>query len=135
MHGCDIKDLKSDFAEKIIDGLHTKSFKYNDGSSGRTHFGIIAQDLEKLLEELGISLTDFAPLVKDYPDKEVEIGKDDNGEPIIELQKDYGAEPTYNVRYEEFIMILVKYCQDLKKAHKDLENRIEVLERKMEIQK
>lgn len=131
----DIKDLKSDFAEKIIDGLHTKSFKYNDGSSGRTHFGIIAQDLEKLLEELGISLTDFAPLVKDYPDKEVEIGKDDNGEPIIELQKDYGAEPTYNVRYEEFIMILVKYCQDLKKAHKDLENRIEVLERKMEIQK
>ena len=123
----DIKDLESEFVEKIIDGLSAKSFKYNDGNSGRTHFGIIAQDLEKLLEELGISSVDFAPLVKDYPDKEAKIGKDDKNNPITELQKDYDAQPIYNVRYEEFIMILVKYCQDLKKSIKDLQKDIENL--------
>lgn len=127
----DIKDLESEFVEKIIDGLSAKSFKYNDGNSGRTHFGIIAQDLEKLLEELGISSVDFAPLVKDYTDKEINIGKDTEGNPITELQKDYDAQPIYNVRYEEFIMILVKYCQDLKKSIKDLQKDIESLKDKL----
>lgn len=127
----DIKDLESEFVGKIIDGLSAKSFKYNDGNSGRTHFGIIAQDLEKLLEELGISSVDFAPLVKDYTDKEINIGKDTEGNPITELQKDYDAQPIYNVRYEEFIMILVKYCQDLKKSIKDLQKDIESLKDKL----
>ena len=33
---------------------------------------------------------------------------------IKKLEKDYDGEPTYNVRYEEFIMLIVKYCQELK---------------------
>ena len=131
----DIKDLESEFAEKIIDGLLAKSFKYNDGDSGRTHFGIIAQDLEELLDELGITSTDFAPLVKEWKDKEVEIGKDEDGKPIVELQKDYDAEPTYNVRYEEFIMILVKYCQDLKKKDTLLNGKMQELQQENEMLK
>lgn len=134
----DIEEISDDFSEKIVDGLIPSSFKFNDGSSGRTHFGIIAQDLEKLLESLGISTTDFAPLVKEYPNKEVEIENpdyDENDESsekyIKKLEKDYDAEPIYNVRYEEFIMILVKYCQGLKKKDLDLEQRISELEEKV----
>ena len=134
----DIEEITDEFSEKIVDGLIPSSFKFNDGSSGRTHFGIIAQDLEKLLESLGISTTDFAPLVKEYPDKEVEIENpdyDENDEKsqkyIKKLEKDYDAEPIYNVRYEEFIMILVKYCQGLKKKDLDLEKRLSELEEKV----
>lgn len=134
----DIEEISDDFSKAIIDGLIPSSFKFNDGSSGRTHFGIIAQDLEKLLELLGISTTDFAPLVKEYPDKEVEIENpdydenDENSQKYInKLEKDYDAEPIYNVRYEEFIMILVKYCQCLKKKDLDLEKRLSELEEKV----
>lgn len=134
----DIKEISDEFSEKVVDGLIPSSFKFNDGSSGRTHFGIIAQDLEKLLESLGISTTDFAPLVKEYPDKEVEIENpdydenDENSQKYIKkLEKDYDAEPIYNVRYEEFIMILVKYCQCLKKKDFELEKRISELEEKV----
>lgn len=116
-----INDVDGEFVKKIIEGLAPKSFKFNDGTSGRTHFGIIAQDLEELLESLGISNMDFAPLVKEYPDKEVEIENPDYDEDdessqkyIKKLEKDYDGEPTYNVRYEEFIMLIVKYCQELK---------------------
>lgn len=134
----DIEEISDDFSEKIVDGLIPSSFKFNDGSSGRTHFGIIAQDLEKLLESLGISNTDFAPLVKEYPDKEVEIENpdydetDENSQKYIKkLEKDYDAEPIYNVRYEEFIMILVKYCQGLKKKDLGLEKRMSELEERL----
>lgn len=134
----DIKEISDEFSEKVVDGLIPSSFKFNDGSSGRTHFGIIAQDLEKLLESLGISNTDFAPLVKEYPDKEVEIENpdydenDENSQKYIKkLEKDYDAEPIYNVRYEEFIMILVKYCQGLKKKDLELEQRMSELEEKV----
>lgn len=134
----DFEEITDEFSEKIVDGLIPSSFKFNDGSSGRTHFGIIAQDLEKLLEALGISTTDFAPLVKEYPDKEVEIENpdyDENDEKsqkyIKKLEKDYDAEPIYNVRYEEFIMILVKYCQGLKKKDLELEKRLSELEEKV----
>ncbi len=129
----DIEDMQSDIIEKIIDGLLPKSFKFNDGSSGRTHYGIIAQELEELLVELGIDADSFAPLVKEYPDKSVKVGEDDEGKAIYELQKDYDAEPTYNVRYEEFIMILVKYCQDIKKRNLKIQENLNNIEKRLEL--
>ena len=36
---------------------------------------------------------------------------------------DKTQEPTYHVRYEEFIMILVQYCQNLKKKNTNLEDK------------
>jgi len=120
----DIKDISYEFAEKIINGLKPSSFKFNDGTSGRTHYGIIAQDLEELLIDNGIDADYFAPLVKDYSDKAVRMEDDEDGNPQYELQKDYDAEPMYNVRYEEFIMILARYCQGLYEEIKELKEKI-----------
>lgn len=119
----DITNLSDEIVEKIVDGLIPKSFKFNDGDSGRTHYGIIAQELEELLISIGIDPNDFAPLVKVWEDKIVKterniIGKDGKLQTITEetIEKDTDKEPTYHVRYEEFIMILVQYCQKLKKT-------------------
>jgi len=126
----DITNLSDEIVEKIVDGLIPKSFKFNDGDSGRTHYGIIAQELEELLISIGIDPNDFAPLVKVWEDKLVKterniIGKDGNPQTIIEttIEKDTDKEPTYHIRYEEFIMILVQYCQNLKKKNTDLEDK------------
>ena len=53
------------------------------------------------------------------------IGKDGKLQTITEetIEKDTDKEPTYHVRYEEFIMILVQYCQNLKKKNTDLEDK------------
>ena len=126
----DITNLSDEIVEKIVDGLIPKSFKFNDGDSGRTHYGIIAQELEDLLISIGIDPNDFAPLVKVWEDKIVKterniIGKDGKLQTITEetIEKDTDKEPTYHVRYEEFIMILVQYCQNLKKKNTDLEDK------------
>lgn len=126
----DITNLSDEIVEKIVDGLIPKSFKFNDGDSGRTHYGIIAQELEELLISIGIDPNDFAPLVKVWEDKIVKterniIGKDGKLQTITEetIEKDTDKEPTYHVRYEEFIMILVQYCQNLKKKNTDLEDK------------
>lgn len=134
----DITNLSDEIVEKIVDGLIPKSFKFNDGDSGRTHYGIIAQELEDLLISIGIDPNDFAPLVKVWEDKIVKterniIGKDGKFQTITEetIEKDTDKEPTYHVRYEEFIMILVQYCQNLKKKNTDLEDKYNELTSKV----
>ena len=127
----DISNLSDEIVEKLVDGLIPKSFKFNDGDSGRTHYGIIAQELEELLISIGIDPNDFAPLVKVWEDKIIKtehsvIGKDGKLQTIIEdtVEKDTDKEPTYHIRYEEFIMILVQYCQNLKKNINDMQTQL-----------
>lgn len=79
---------------------------------------------------LNIDPNDFAPLVKVWNDKIVKeqktiINEDDQEETVtMETQEiDKTKDPTYHVRYEEFVMILVKYCQNLKKKYMALEDK------------
>ena len=53
-------DLGLDFVNK----LKPKKYKLNDGQSGRTHYGLISQDVETLLGEISKSTTDFAGFIK-----------------------------------------------------------------------
>lgn len=122
----DFKDITQEFAGQVIDGLNPTSFRYKDGDSGRTHYGMVAQDIEKLLKELGIDSKDFAPLVKEYPKKEVE-----NEDGSISLETDYEAEPEYFLRYEGFIGLIIKYIQGLKKENTELNNKISQMESKI----
>src|SRR5699024_4651548 len=72
------KDIKSsDLGLNFVDQLNPVTFKYKKGE--RTHYGLIAQEVEKIVNEMGIDTTDFAV-----------ITKDDNG---------------YGMRYEELIPI------------------------------
>ena len=102
-----IADMSEQYANAIIDDALPKTYMMLNNESGRTHAGMIAQDLEEQLSKNGMSSKDFAGFIK-Y-EKE-----DANGVPINE----YG----YGIRYEEYIAPLIKYSQCLKR---DLKQEIE----------
>lgn len=102
-----ISNMSEQYANAIIDDALPKTYMMLNNESGRTHAGMIAQDLEEQLSKNGMSSKDFAGFIK-Y-EKE-----DTNGVPTSE----YG----YGIRYEEYIAPLIKYSQCLKR---DLKQEIE----------
>lgn len=117
----DIKKIDEELAEKFIDGLTPSSYSFKDNSYNKTHTGFIAQDVEKLLIDMGLKLTDFAGLVKTPKN----IDNDpDNFE---------GADENYDysLRYDDFIAPLVAYCQNLKKQNTELENKLNKIYEKL----
>ena len=93
--------------DAIFDALKPASFKYKDGTSGRTHTGFISQDIEDALAVCGLTSTDFATFIKSpLEDKEGHI-----------IEGEY----RYGVRYEELIALCVAQIQALKKRVSELE--------------
>ena len=97
------KDIQYGLSEydALFDAIKPVTFRYIDGTSGRTHMGIIAQDLEESLNELGISTQDCAAFVKAESDNPDMPGYE------------------YAVRYGEFIPLLIYQVQKIKEALKD----------------
>lgn len=110
-----INDLDSEISKEFIMGLKPSSFKYNESESDRTHFGLIAQDVEETLKEIGLTTKDFAGLVI-----ENEKSEDDEEE-----------NKTYALRYEEFIAPLIKTVQTQQKKIYDLERKLSELEHRL----
>lgn len=135
-----INIINSNNAKKIINGLLPKTYKFNDGTSGRTHYGLIAQDIEQLLIELGIDTKDFAAFIKSPKINEYEVDKvDENGDIILDgngnSQKEIKyevieGEYDYSLRYEEFIAPLIKVVQEHEKEIEELKNKNTELENK-----
>jgi hypothetical protein len=66
-----VSDVPGDAAERLARALQTKEFEYKDGNDyddGRTHFGVMAQDLER--DPLGRKL----------------VGQDDDGNKTVDYQ-------------------------------------------------
>ena len=84
---------------QLFDKLNPVTYKFNDGH--RTHVGLIAQEVEQALTEVGIDSEDFAGFVKDT--------------------KTDGSN-SYGLRYDEFISILIKEVQSLKQEVERLKN-------------
>lgn len=129
-----INAVDAELASKIIMGLNPVSFKFIDGTSDRTHYGLIAQEVEELVNGLGIDNKDFAALIKSKKTvRKVEkkpIGKDENGE--TKYIEEYVDEPVegeyvYGLRYDEFTAILVKMCQILQKEVNELKSEVAAL--------
>lgn len=135
-----INIINSNNAKKIINGLLPKTYKFDDGTSGRTHYGLIAQDVEQLLIELGIDTKDFAAFIKSPKINEYEVDKvDENGNIILNengnSQKEIKyevieGEYDYSLRYEEFISPLIKVVQEHEKEIEELKNKNTELENK-----
>lgn len=89
--------------DAFFDRLRPTPYKYNDGTSGRTHLGLISQDVEEALAEAGLTDMDFAGFVK---------GRNADG--------DY----TYSLRYEEFIALLIYRIQHQDARIKELEESL-----------
>lgn len=119
-------------------GLNPVSYKFNNGSSNRLHHGMIAQDVEELLESLGIRSQDFAAFVKYEKMKTIETVKeiekeDGSREKYTEREEapvldEYGN-PVYGygLRYEEFIAPIISALQSSIREIEDLKLAVEVL--------
>lgn len=106
----DILELDPETNRKFIAGLKPVSYKFINNTSERTHYGLIAQDVEDLLNEIGINPTDFAGFIKSP--------KLDEDGVVIE------GEYIYGLRYDEFIAPLIKMCQNLQNEVNELKIRL-----------
>lgn len=128
----DIGELDEELSYKFIMALVPSSFKYKDGESGRIHYGLIAQDVEKVLASLGLSNKDFGGIVIEKLTKEVEVETvNDDGETVVEKHLEETGEIKYDLRYEEFIAPLIKTVQMQQKTIENLEERLSKLENKL----
>ena len=84
----------------LFDALRPTPYKLNDGTSGRTHLGLIAQDVEEAMMSCGISTLSFAGLIKSY-----------TGD----------GNYRYAIRYDEIIAMLIYEVQQLKSRVATLE--------------
>lgn len=114
---------------QLILGLKPVVFKRKGGESGRPHHGIIAQDFEKLMEDLG--LHDHAAFIKSPKTKEIETIKEDGSKEI--KTQEIPGEYMYGIRYEEFISDLIRFCQLLKDENSRQQKKIEDLEKRIKI--
>ena len=91
-----LKESISDSALGLnfLNELRPVQFKFKDKT--RRHYGLLAQEVEQVLSDSGISTTDFAPLIHD------------------------GDSDRYGMRYSEFTSILIKAIQELSKEVEEL---------------
>lgn len=98
----------------FIDKLEPKQYKFIQGTSGRTHYGLISQEVEQVIADLGISSQDFAGFAKEQI--------------LDEDEQSVEGEYNYYLAYTEFIAPLIKVVQELSAQNKALTQRIEALE-------
>lgn len=98
----------------LFDKLNPVSYKYNNGTSGRTHLGLIAQEVEQSIQEVGLTDKECAILVKDpVYEKMNEDGSYDETSEVI----DYN----YSIRYNELIPLLIGKIKELESKINKLE--------------
>lgn len=118
-----IKELDQRYKELFLK-LTPVSFTFKDGTSGRTHIGFVAQDVEEAMDELGLSSLEFAGFCKDQMREQT---KDENGDMIeVPLYNEDGTPKyIYSLRYEEFIGIITGVVQDLYADVKELKKLLQ----------
>lgn len=100
-----INQFNDEFVKEFIMGLLPVSYTFKDGESGRTHYGLIAQDLEDLMSSLDMDSKDFAGFIRN---PKIETEYIPGGEiKTREIEGKY----TYALRYEEFISPLIRMAQ------------------------
>ena len=138
------KDIESlnDNSREFIMNLNPVSYKFINGDSGRTHYGLIAQDVEETMNKLNMTAFDFAGFCKDqkyetYEEEIVEtreVEKEDGTTETVEekrteeKQRPIEGEYRYGLRYEEFIAPLIKTVQLQQKELEEKDKRINDLE-------
>lgn len=104
--------------EELFNRLNPVTYKFINGTSNRTHYGFISQDVEESLNELGLEGIDFAGFCKDVrvDDDGIEI-LDENGKNIYD----------YSLRYSEFIALNTYMIQKLQAEIAELKATIDEL--------
>ena len=100
-------DLGLDFVKR----LSPKSYIFNGKT--RTHYGLIAQDVETVLSDINKPTSGFAGFIKDDISEEQD-----------------GSQYRYGLRYTEFVAPLIKAIKEQQTIIEDLQARITALESK-----
>ena len=95
--------------EKLFDMLLPVTYKYNYGTSNRTHSGFIAQDVASAIEKSGLTTQDFAAYIET---------EDEKGDTVRAI------------RYEEFVAINTWQIQKLKARVAELEKLVAAINSK-----
>jgi len=98
-------DLGLDFVKR----LSPKSYIFNGKT--RTHYGLIAQDVETVLSDINKATSGFAGFIKDDISEEQD-----------------GSQYRYGLRYTEFVAPLIKAIKEQQTIIEDLQARITKLE-------
>jgi hypothetical protein len=105
--------------DKVFDTLRPASYKYNNGTSDRTHLGFIAQDIQESISQAELADKDCAIVVIDGDGFDKTLGK------VVDEEK-----TSYYVRYGELHALEVRQIQLLKQEVKELKAEIEELKSK-----
>ena len=115
----------NNIAKDFIMNIPTVTYKYNNGTSGRTHFGMIAQDIEDVMNSLHMTSNDFAGFIKSP------VMKVDANNRISETEYEHDSSGnikyTYGLRYEEFIAPMIKTIQLQQEEINDLKSTVKNL--------
>jgi hypothetical protein len=107
--------VDSDLGLSFVNKLKPVSYKLNGKT--RTHYGLIAQDVETTLSDISKSTTDFAGFIK------TTLTKDGYTKEDLDTPKD-----VYGLRYNEFIAPLIKAVQELSAEVETLKTKVAALE-------
>ena len=120
----------------LILGLKPCVYKFKENDSNRPHHGLIAQDVEELLQKFGIK--DHAAFIKSPKTRDVEVEEeytDKDGSKKTRkrtVQEEIPGEYIYGLRYEEFISDIIRFCQILYNRNTGLETALEEQKKKTE---
>lgn len=99
----------SDLGLDFVNRLSPKSYIFNGKT--RTHYGLIAQDVETVLSDISKETSEFAGFIKDDISEEQD-----------------GSQYRYGLRYTEFVGILIKALQEADDKIDALTARVTALE-------
>lgn len=99
------------------------TYKFNNGESGRTHYGYISQDVEQALIDNDMTALDFAGFCRDV---KTEITIDEDGKEIEKpvLDENGKEQYIYSLRYSEFIALNTHMIQKLYKENEEMKTEI-----------
>lgn len=126
-----IKELDKRYIQLFMKLLPV-SFKFDNGTSGRTHIGFISQDVEAAMAEVGLTDLEFAGFCKDQKTVPVQkatkvkalneqTGQEEWQEITYTEDEPVEGEYVYSLRYEEFIALNTAVIQNLIKRVESLE--------------
>ena len=129
----DLKKINEDERYiKLFDLIEPYTYKFIDGTSGRTHTGFISQYIEQHLEEVGLDSSECALFCKEKKRKTIQ---DDQGTvvDIVDVYDENGElDYDYMLNYLEYIAITAAKIKSLEKEYnqkfENQEKRISELE-------
>lgn len=89
------------------------SYMFKSTNSDRVHYGLIAQDVEEIMNEDGITSMEFAGLCKDWNEEEQRY--------------------QYGLRYQEFIAPMIHVIQEQQKEIEELKAQINLILTKLDL--